>query len=99
MRAFIVIIIVGIQLNICECGNGGTAFSLEDEKKFLKEIGCGENGTLVDLGVCTTYGYQSHIAPRIEEGGLPKALVFTTIYYQKIRDIDDKKGNTIIEIL
>ena len=66
-------------------------FNKEDTDKFLAEAGC-RFGNLLDVGVCTKYGYRPHITPKVEN--MTDTIVHTTILHQVVRDVDDKKGAT-----
>ena len=64
-------------------------FNKEDTDKFLEDAGC-VRGTLLDVGVCTQYGYRPHITPKVDN--MTDTNVYTTILHEFVRDVDDKKG-------
>ena len=66
-------------------------FNKEDTDKFLEDAGC-KYGNLLDVGVCTMYGYRPHITPKVDN--MTDTIVHTTILHEYIRDVDDKKGIT-----
>ena len=67
----------------------GAIFNKEDTDKFLEDAGC-KYGNLLDVGVCTMYGYRPHITPKVDN--MTDTIVHTTILHEFIRDVDDKKG-------
>ena len=87
--AFYALLLISFQLHLFEC-QPPKGLSSSDELKYLKEAGCGNRGELLDIGVCTKYGYGPHITPKV--GNITSTDIYTTITYQNIRDVDDKKG-------
>ena len=85
-----VLLVVIIQLEMFKCSKGSVPFSSDDKAKLSEEAGCGKTGTLLDIGVCTIYGYRAHITPKLEN---QTTKIHTTIDYEIIRAVDDKMGN------
>ena len=79
-------------VTIIEC----QIFNKEDTDKFLEDAGC-KYGNLLDVGVCTMYGYRPHITPKVEN--MTDTIVHTTILHEFIRDVDDKKGIPKVSIV
>ena len=79
------------QFHTFQCKPSVRQFNPDNKQKYLAAAGCKSNGELLDFGVCTDSGYRPHITPKLES---EKPLtIATTINYQNIRDVDDKKGN------
>ena len=79
------------QFHTFQCMKSLRSFNPDNKQKYLSAAGCKSNGELLDIGVCTDAGYRPHITPKT---GSEKPLsIYTTINYQNIRDVDDKKGN------
>ena len=79
------------QFHAFQCTTPVRRFNPDEKQKYLLDAGCKNTGELLDIGVCTDSGYRRHITPKVDsENPLP---IYTTINYQNIRNVDDKKGN------
>ena len=86
---FHVFILIGVQLPVFVSAKS-SLWNDDDQNNFLREAGCGRNGKLLDVGVCTNYGYRPQITPRVENSTMTN--IYTTVKYQRVRDVNDKKG-------
>ena len=83
--------LISLQVCLIESDRPKLPFSDADTVKYLEQAGCGKSGELLDIGVCTRYGYRPQITPKVSNS--TPAKIYTTVNYQAIRDVDDKKGN------
>ena len=79
------------QFHVFQCKSPLRPFNPDDKQKYLREAGCKNDGELLDIGVCTDSGYRPHITPKMDSE--EPLSIYTTINYQNIRGVDDKKGN------
>ena len=87
---FHVFIFIGVQISVFVSAKS-SPWNDDDQNNFLREAGCGKFGKLLDIGVCTNYGYRPQITPRVQNSTLTN--IYTTVTYQRVRDVNDKKGN------
>ena len=86
---FHVFIFIGVQISVFVSAKS-SPWNDDDQNNFLREAGCGKFGKLLDIGVCTNYGYRPQITPRVQNSTLTN--IYTTVTYQRVRDVNDKKG-------
>ena len=88
---FHVLLLIGVQLPVFVSAKS-SLWNDDDQNNFLREAGCGRYGKLLDVGVCTNYGYRPQITPRVENSTMTN--IYTTVKYQRVRDVNDKKGKS-----
>ena len=86
---FHVFILIGVQISVFVSAKS-SPWNDDDQNNFLREAGCGRSGKLLDIGVCTNYGYRPQITPRVQNSTMTN--IYTTVKYQRVRDVNDKKG-------